>query len=497
MISIVRSRKLMLTLALTLGAAACLLVAVVFIVSGPDRAAVYATVAGLPTAVVAAVAAVLALAADPEPPVPPEQAVEDWVIDRPAELGLVVAALTRKQDTRNLVAVTTALTGAGGFGKTTLAKLACADSRVRHRFRGQVYLVTIGRDVRGPAAIAAKVNDVIKLISAAGATFTDPEQAGQRLGSLLDQGPRRLLVLDDIWHREQLEPFTTGGKRCARLITTRIPSLAGQAVQVPVDEMSPAQAQRLLTQGLPPLDPAVTTALLDVTGNWPLLLRLANKILAATAATDRAAVPHAATQLAARLRADGPAAADQLLGLSPGRLNIGNPKDREQAVQATIDASRQLLDPADAQRFAELAVFAEDETVPAELAAALWNGTADLSRLETDQVCTRLADLALITISAADGTEAAGNGAGLTLHDVVRDLLRAEAGPDRLTALNQDLLAAISAGLPAATPAAGANPGHDAIAWWKLQARQALPLGPPHRTSPPSTWRRSRSGGCR
>jgi hypothetical protein len=67
-ISFLRSRKLMLTLAVTLGVAACLLVAVVYIVSGPDRAAVYATVAGLPTAVIAAVAAVLALAADPKPP---------------------------------------------------------------------------------------------------------------------------------------------------------------------------------------------------------------------------------------------------------------------------------------------------------------------------------------------------------------------------------------------------------------------------------------------
>ena len=62
-----------------------------------------------------------------------------------------------------------------------------------------MYLVTVGRDVRGAAGISAKVNDVIKLVTAEAATFTDPQLAGQQLGALLDAGPRRLLVLDDVW----------------------------------------------------------------------------------------------------------------------------------------------------------------------------------------------------------------------------------------------------------------------------------------------------------
>ena len=144
-----------------------------------------------------------------------------------------------------------------------------------------MYLVTVGRDVRGAAAIAAKVNDVIKLVAGEDATFTDPQLAGRRLGSLLDAGPRRLLVLDDVWEPEQLAPFTEGGKRCARLVTTRVPELlAGRGVAVRVDQMSPEQARALLTSGLPPLDPAVVQGLLAVTGRWPLLLRLVNKILA-------------------------------------------------------------------------------------------------------------------------------------------------------------------------------------------------------------------------
>ena len=102
-------------------------------------------------------------------------------------MAAVVAAVTRGRG--GAVGITTGLYGAGGFGKTTLAQMVCADRRVRRRFGGRVYLVTVGRDVRGVAAVAAKVNDVIKLISGEDATFTDPELAGRRLGSMLDSGP--------------------------------------------------------------------------------------------------------------------------------------------------------------------------------------------------------------------------------------------------------------------------------------------------------------------
>jgi len=136
-----------------------------------------------------------------------------WVVSRPAELAAIVKALVdRRADT---VGITTGLYGAGGFGKTTLAQLVCADRRVRRRFRGRVYLITVGRDVRGAAAVAAKANDVIKIVAGEDATFTDPQFAGARLGALLDSGPARLLVLDDVWEPEQLAPFTGGDKKDA------------------------------------------------------------------------------------------------------------------------------------------------------------------------------------------------------------------------------------------------------------------------------------------
>ena len=95
--------------------------------------------------------------------------------------------------------ITTGVHGAGGFGKTVVADLVRANRRVRRRFGGRVYEVTIGRDVRGRAAIAAKVAQATRFITRDVTAFDDPETAGAHLGRLLEARPRTLLVLDDVW----------------------------------------------------------------------------------------------------------------------------------------------------------------------------------------------------------------------------------------------------------------------------------------------------------
>ena len=452
----------MLGFAVAVGLAACAFLVAVVVGQGLVRASLWAAVLGGLAGVVAAVTAVWAVVPRPSKVLlPSELEVPEWVVERPGEMTAVVAALVGGRG--GTVGITTGLYGAGGFGKTTLAQMVCADGRVRRRFGGRVYLVTVGRDVRGAAAVAAKVNDVIKLVGGEDvtATFTDPELAGRRLGSLLDAGPRRLLVLDDVWEPGQLAPFAEGGRRCARLVTTRVPGLlAGRGTAVRVDQMSPEQARALLTSGLPPLDPAVVQGLLAVTGRWPLLVRLVSKILAdyARMAPD---VSAKGAVLLERLRAGGPAVVDDLLGDAGRGLDVGKPQERALAVRATIGASTSLLDRQDAERFAELGVFAEDEAIPFGLVARLWRATAGLDDLQTAQVCKRLVQLALVSD--------AGPGGGITLHDVVRDFLRAELG-QRLAGLNEMLLDAVAAGLPAAAAspldAAAGRPVR--VAWWDL-----------------------------
>ena len=164
-----------------LSAAACVFLIAVMVSRGLDRAGAWAGPLAALAGIVAAAAAVWGPMPRPSKvPVPPELEVPDWVVGRPAELAAVVQALVGGR--AGTVGITTGLYGAGGFGKTTLAQMVCADRRVRRRFRGRVHLVTVGRDVRGAAAVAAKVNDVIKLVAGEDATFTDPAGCGAAAG---------------------------------------------------------------------------------------------------------------------------------------------------------------------------------------------------------------------------------------------------------------------------------------------------------------------------
>jgi hypothetical protein len=119
-----RSRKFVLGLAVVLGVAACVLISAGVWVAG---------LVGLATVVTTVGALWPVITSRPKALPPPELQVPDWVIGRPAELAQVVAALT--SDQVGTVGITTALQGADGFGKTTLAQMVRADRRVTEAFR--------------------------------------------------------------------------------------------------------------------------------------------------------------------------------------------------------------------------------------------------------------------------------------------------------------------------------------------------------------------------
>ena len=69
-------------------------------------------------------------------------------VARPELAEALVAAVLAPD--ASAVGVTTGLVGAGGFGKTTLARMVAHDPRVRAEFAGGVVWVTVGEDAGGP-----------------------------------------------------------------------------------------------------------------------------------------------------------------------------------------------------------------------------------------------------------------------------------------------------------------------------------------------------------
>ncbi|MEO3751846.1 NB-ARC domain-containing protein [Streptomyces sp. B6B3] len=393
------------------------------------------------------------------PPPPPALTVPAWVVDR-QEAEQVVAAVCGRGRT-SAVGITTGLHGAGGFGKTTLAQVVCAHPRVRRRFRGRVYFVTVGRNIRGRAAIAAKVVEATRFITGDSLdTGQDPDQAGAHLGRLLARRPRTLLVIDDVWEPEQLEPFLHGAQgQCVRLVTTRRPTvLPPEATRIMVDRMSPEQAHAVLSYNLAGTLPGpLVESLVKATGRWALLLRLVNQLVAVQAATGASPVTAAQTILA-RLRALGPAGADPDVP-----LDLDDPDRRNTAVRASIQAATELLPAGGGRRFAELGIFAEDEIVPLPLVTLLWRATGDLDEPRARALCMQMAELSLVSLDASVP------GGVLALHDVVRDYLRAELAGG-LPSVNAALLDGVAATLPS-LPSSGTDTGvnmGNGPAWWRI-----------------------------
>ncbi|WP_439381847.1 NB-ARC domain-containing protein [Amycolatopsis lexingtonensis] len=336
------------------------------------------------------------------------------------------------------VGITTGLAGAGGFGKTTLAAEVCERPDIKATFTW-IDWVTVGQEVRG-AALADTINDLIERIDGQRPGLTSPEQAGFRLGELLKDKGRSLLVVDDVWTAEQLRPFLNAGRGCTLLITTRIPDLLPDGAEaVVVDQMSQQQARDLVTGGLPELPEQVREQLLDLTGRWPLALGLANGALR-RAVRDGSDVAATADLLLQRLRERGPTA-----------LDVTDAARRDRAVAATLESSLGVLG-VRRDRVVELAIFPEDVEIPQELVARLWQKTAGSSAEDSERLCDELVELSLVT--RRPGTT------DLRLHDIIRTYLRYECGEDRLTALHQSFLDAVGATLP--------EPARRPIPWWTL-----------------------------
>jgi hypothetical protein len=373
--------------------------------------------------------------------------VRGWV--ERAELAEIMSALTATGS--GTVALTTGLVGAGGFGKTTLAARACQDRRVRQLFRGGIVWVTVGQHASGPG-LADLINGAIADIGGDAPPSASPEQAGHALARALAARDRTLLVVDDVWTAAQLEPFANAAQPGRLLVTTRRPgSLAGIAARrIPVDAMTDAVAQRLLTRRLPPMATEREHELLRLAGGWPLLLNLVNRRLAED--VDRgASMDAAAAQVAARLREVGPAA-----------LDISDSGKRETMAAATIGYSLDAVEAGDRDRFFELGIFAEDAEIPVTAVALLWQGTARMGRAAAESLCERLDGLSLVTLTWDDDVRL------LVIHDVIRNFARGELGPQRLAELNGSLVDAVAAGLPAAAPLNAADPGLAQVAWWEL-----------------------------
>jgi WD40 repeat protein len=311
------------------------------------------------------------------------------------------------------VGITTALRGAGGFGKTTLAQALCHDERVRAAYPDGILWTTIGDQ----ATKADRVSRILDLLrwwtDAEPPHFDSPRDAGDYLRKILGE-QKVLMVIDDAWSPADVEPFRGAG--AGLLVTTRMrETLPAGCHSVDVDAMQLNEAVKLLVAGLPGtegLRPRFED-LARTLGEWPLLLKLVNGTLLRW--VQRGLSIERALEEVAQARLED--------------FDRWDSTAREKAVSRTMEMSLRHLSGEERRRYEALAIFPEDENLPLRILDRLWECSSPAVR----EFSLFLYDLSLLRdLDLGAGT--------LRLHDVFRKYLIDRQG-EAAAAVHREFLA--------------------------------------------------------
>jgi WD40 repeat protein len=327
-------------------------------------------------------------------------------------------------------AITTALRGAGGFGKTTLASALCHDPDIQAVFPDGILWMELGEK---PPQSLALLNELLHALEPSAREAITLEDARDRWRHAVGERAY-LLVIDDVWQREALEEVMKEGPHCGRLITTRNDQILPDAAKrVWVDAMESDEAIELLCRGwVQDWQQTLKRSVLEQVaiqqlGCWPLLLTLARSMLT-TQVKRLGKTPEQALVLAQHAYKDRGMVA----------FHLGDQIERQRSADVCLEVNLRQLEEwvppryQARQRYLELAVFPEDTNISLSTLQTYWQGTGGLHTWETEELCLRLSDLSLVLPwNVKHGT--------VRLHDVLRRYLIQQAGK-HLPALHDRLL---------------------------------------------------------
>jgi hypothetical protein len=283
-----------------------------------------------------------------------------------------------------------AVHGTAGSGKTVLVSALCGDAAVRRAFPDGIGWITIGREWKGwPFTLMAEIATALgEDISGGHGRISNGYPRACDAGYLtLMREMAALIVVDDVWHLEQLSPLLVDSPRCRFLFTTRDPTIAGALTDrlCEVGPMSDNEARALL-------------ALWSGQAENDLPSEVARIVHAC------GGVPGSLAQIGACVR-DGSQsrwqdAAHRIESGSPGGLD-------------SVAMNVASLAPEMRERYLKLAVLLEDMVAPPVVLQMLWQVDAEEARRTAKGLVDR---------SLASREEPTG---GIRLHDLQLDYARA------------------------------------------------------------------------
>ena len=149
--------------------------------------------------------------------------------------------------------------------------------------------------------------------------------------------------------------------------------------------MKTSEAAELLRAGLGDSDSKRFADLAAQLGEWPLLIKLVNRYLFDRVENGQP-VADAIRFVSEKLKRKGITAFD-----------AEDADQRKGAVTKTVSVSLDLLDPdTQVSRLFELGIFPEDEDIPIEVIASLWQQTGGMDEIASEEMCERFFKLSLV-----------------------------------------------------------------------------------------------------
>ena len=313
--------------------------------------------------------------------------------------------------TKNPVTISTALKGAGGFGKTVMATALAHDEAIQTAYLDGIVWVELGET---PDMLFA-MNTLYNQISPKAGSFSDMTTATKAVKDLMT-GKNILLIVDDVWKAYHMQPFLESNPTGATLVTTRYVDVVIAAHadlhRVDVDEMKPAEAVQLLMSNIAhQATPAVTT-LAGRLGNWALMMTLANAMLRKRLQRQGATFADAVAWVNDELDEEG------IISITSEQVA----EVRHQSAGKAIEISFRTVDEdkrdQSRMRYLQLGIFPEGASIPISALYRLWG----CSEHRAEKYAEQLDDLSLVKYNVATQT--------VTLHDVVWKYAKEVLGDD-------------------------------------------------------------------
>ena len=193
----------------------------------------------------------------------------------------IATKLLQATNDPNKYETTLTITGAGGFGKTTTVISLCHHHIVQEQFTDGFVLIELGPQATDPSI---KLSQLYHLLTGEYLKQCDINHAEQEINQLTSNYYRNLLVIiDDVWHVEDVEPLVKAFSNCKIILTTRmndIEQYIPSKKSVTIGPMTKEEAISLLTSGvidssqLSQEDVSLLNEISQDVHLWPLLLSL-------------------------------------------------------------------------------------------------------------------------------------------------------------------------------------------------------------------------------